>query len=927
MSALLSALLFVLLCSAFCVPRSAFSQTNVIYGYVGDYSTNAQRRVNVTVTLLDPSLRTTGEWDVRRDSISTTTGTNGYYAFTNLLWGQYRRDIAGVSGTKFIFYVGTNTLGTVPITSLTTNANALPPDPGTNYYTQAQTDALFDGAPFVRGVAQGTNGIATTTNNGVVTVHFTGSGSGTTLTNNSGTVGVLATNGTGVALGTNTSHLLSTPVLVGMFSYNNKGIYPAWSGDGIRWDLAQGWAMDDPDAAYDWGGCSWIRRGPFDYLMVNSWATNVDAGTQNRFSVWHSTNLMYWTFRTNYLVTIPSINVSNVWAPELFQDGATVYNFPTIGTNASYSGMQIYVTVAQNTNLTEWSTPTLVTNLGANVIDAMMVKEGATYYLFFKNETTKYVELATSSNPTNGFTVVGSGNWAGWGAEVEGQTLSKRPDGRWVMLLDNYTQTLKYNYSFSTNLLTGWTAKTQCIVPELNIGHGTMVSIPMAEAAALIQDANSGTNTFEEFFHLTVKGSHDGAGQLKIRNNGANNNVGMAFYPTNTGSGWSFGGDMGQWGIYGPFNWYAWNFAVSGKVLTIYSNLTAQMNVTAGASGVGRFIGNASGTTNTPMRAENGIDLTTPGGTNVISGATLSNSFNASLAGKVDETDGVSTNLFAFGMRVQDNGSYVIAFTNQSGDTVDFDFPLEEWNFVSSASVNAFTFDKNVYAPSFGGGDATFTGNAAGLTNLPATSLTGTIQTNNLAGAVIHISTFVGPATNNGQFRVESTTNATQGVVFSVTSSGNLFSVQRTNLSGVLTSKTKIGQNLGVFDRVDTDVVIFTRADEWPIFGGNSSAMTFPPIIGLGAPAAVNSLQARDVSLTRTSAGNATFGTNFTAIGFIAATNGYQILQAAFILTNAVPASTASTTNWALQNIGGIPTLVATNTAGGGGWLTKALYP
>jgi len=121
--------------------------TNILTGSVADYGLNAQRRVAVTATLLSPNPRTIDNTLVRQDPVATTTDGNGAFAFTNFQWGIYSLNVQGQSGTQFKFIVGTNTIGTTPLASLISNSAALPPNPATNYYTQAQVDALLSNLP------------------------------------------------------------------------------------------------------------------------------------------------------------------------------------------------------------------------------------------------------------------------------------------------------------------------------------------------------------------------------------------------------------------------------------------------------------------------------------------------------------------------------------------------------------------------------------------------------------------------------------------------------------------------------------------------------------------------------------------------------------------------------------------------------------
>lgn len=120
-----------------------FAQTNVLYLPVGDYSQTPQVGVPVTLTLISPNPRTINGIAIRQDPMAVDTDADGKAWFTNVIWGKYRVDVAGAMGTSFIGYVGTNTLGLWPLASLITNSAAVPPNPGTNYYTKVQVDALI----------------------------------------------------------------------------------------------------------------------------------------------------------------------------------------------------------------------------------------------------------------------------------------------------------------------------------------------------------------------------------------------------------------------------------------------------------------------------------------------------------------------------------------------------------------------------------------------------------------------------------------------------------------------------------------------------------------------------------------------------------------------------------------------------------------
>ena len=165
---------------------AASAQTNVLYGNVGDYSANIQPGVQVTLTLLSPNPRTSGNFLIQQDPVSTQTDTNGYFAFTNILFGWYSLAVAGQVGTYFQFPVGTNTTGPWPIAALSTNTAAVPPNPATNYVTLAQAQALVAGGPATTGAITNLTSANTSTatvsvNNNVAVINVTGGGGGSSL--------------------------------------------------------------------------------------------------------------------------------------------------------------------------------------------------------------------------------------------------------------------------------------------------------------------------------------------------------------------------------------------------------------------------------------------------------------------------------------------------------------------------------------------------------------------------------------------------------------------------------------------------------------------------------------------------------------------------------------------------------------------------
>ena len=135
--------------------------TNIIYGNIGDYGLAVQPNVTVTATKLYPNPSFVNNIQIRTSPVSAYTDTNGYYSYTNFQAGFYQCDVSG-SDLPFYFNVWTNMTGSVPIGSLITNSAATFPDPGTNYYTISQLNALWAGFQ----ASENTNVSWSTTTNG-----------------------------------------------------------------------------------------------------------------------------------------------------------------------------------------------------------------------------------------------------------------------------------------------------------------------------------------------------------------------------------------------------------------------------------------------------------------------------------------------------------------------------------------------------------------------------------------------------------------------------------------------------------------------------------------------------------------------------------------------------------------------------------------
>jgi len=199
---------------------------------------------------------------------------------------------------------------------------------------------------------------------------------------------------------------------------------------------------------------------------LQSWTTN-----SMNFGIANNTDLEKWTF----VVEVPAgvTNAHDTWAPEWFKDTDGVHLIVNIDTLGNDSDFRSYDFKATSDDLKSWDPPVAL-DIGPNNIDTFVVKSGATYHAFSKNETTKYIEHATASSFHGPWTWVGKNDWAGWGSGKEGIALFQLDDGTWRMFLDCYGG-CGFLYADSADL-DAWTA-TKTVPGGLSgtVRHGTVL--------------------------------------------------------------------------------------------------------------------------------------------------------------------------------------------------------------------------------------------------------------------------------------------------------------------------------------------------------------------------------------------------------------------------------------------------------------------
>jgi hypothetical protein len=216
------------------------------------------------------------------------------------------------------------------------------------------------------------------------------------------------------------------------------------------------------------------------YVAYTDPLTDNCCGKEDHFSIAKSADLIHWINLTTVDAGVPG--VAHTWAPEWYIEGGSVYVTANIDTLNTDSDFKPYLFTALDSTLTSWSAPVPL-GFGPNYIDTFVLKVGATYHAFAKNETTRYCEHATAPALTGPWTFVGTGDWAGWGSGMEGPAVLQLDDGTWRIFMDGQGS-LPFVTATSPDL-SKWSA--WLALPGLGdvVRHGTVIhDVPTGGAAA-----------------------------------------------------------------------------------------------------------------------------------------------------------------------------------------------------------------------------------------------------------------------------------------------------------------------------------------------------------------------------------------------------------------------------------------------------------
>jgi len=243
----------------------------------------------------------------------------------------------------------------------------------------------------------------------------------------------------------------------------------------------------------------YIRDPSITFYNNKFWIAGTSTGAStDLIPVYSSSDLTTWTKIVDIDTSALGAPYSYSWAPTWFIDADKSVHI-LFSNNKNWMG-EIYEMHPTNAAWTTWSNLVQVTGTSfpTIMIDPFLLLVDNTYYLFYKDDDTDFICLATSSSPFSGYTVIHTGDWASWG-QREGICVSKVDDIHWRAYF-NTTLTNGIYMSESDDLFATWTAPAA--VSELSVrSHGDVLQFRDFNAYKIFSEAIEPAFTLSDHDH------------------------------------------------------------------------------------------------------------------------------------------------------------------------------------------------------------------------------------------------------------------------------------------------------------------------------------------------------------------------------------------------------------------------------------------
>jgi hypothetical protein len=205
--------------------------------------------------------------------------------------------------------------------------------------------------------------------------------------------------------------------------------------------------------------------GQFTTIAVLDWASAISGLTVCFAPGWvHNSDDSVYTDDGNVHLHVPcSIGDSSHF--KVYETHISTSNLASCGSSGLCSAF--------------WSVPVDTNVSQANMIDAHTYLINGTFWMWIKDETNKVIVLASGPSVTGPFTMVKTGDWAGWGSNLEG-SFAYRNGAGWTLTFETYLATPHQMYYTTCTTLDftacTWTAK-QPFVEDMWYRHGSTIKL------------------------------------------------------------------------------------------------------------------------------------------------------------------------------------------------------------------------------------------------------------------------------------------------------------------------------------------------------------------------------------------------------------------------------------------------------------------
>lgn len=216
------------------------------------------------------------------------------------------------------------------------------------------------------------------------------------------------------------------------------------------------------------------------------WIATTHGGGLNAtdyFDLYNSSDLLTWSSAAT--VSCSGVTPAATWAPQWFIDtDGSVHILVALKVSSHFKIHELHPT---NQAMTTWSTPVQLSGSGfpTECIDPSMAHVAGTYYLFFKDDSTGYIDLASSTSLTSGYTVTQTGDWASWRSglsnTIEAGRIVPMDDTRWRFYFTNNNglsaTNVYYSETTDATFASGWTARSAAISTLSGYNHPVPVRV------------------------------------------------------------------------------------------------------------------------------------------------------------------------------------------------------------------------------------------------------------------------------------------------------------------------------------------------------------------------------------------------------------------------------------------------------------------